>query len=290
MTKAERDPHTGRMTTGHEWNGITELNTPVPKPVWFFLTLGTLCAVIMWILFPTWPTVESYTKGLLGVDQRSSVEESLKNAAGYRADWTTTLESADVAALQADAAIMAHVGKTGPRLFEDNCAACHGVNATGAKGYPNLVDDQWLWGGDPDAIMETLRVGINAPHQQTRNSLMPAFGRDGMLSVEQRRQVVSYIQSLSTSPGADLEKVAPGKEIFIDHCASCHGADGMGLEASGAPNLTDDFWIYGGDIQSITETIYNGRQGWMPHWEGRLSVADRKLLTLYILELGKDPK
>lgn len=290
MAVGERDPHTGHMTTGHEWNGITELNRPVPKVVWWFLGATALFAVAWWVLMPAWPLGVSYTRGLLGLDQRTTVAEKLAEAAKERADWTRRIEAADVAEIQADPALMGIARQAGRALFQDNCGVCHGTTAQGGPGYPSLVDGAWLWGGDPETIAETVRVGINAEHPETRVSQMPAFGRDQMLDRQAILDVVTYVQSLSdpsVAEGGRADAVAAGAKVFAANCAACHGEDGRGSTETGVPNLADGFWIYGGDRQSIYTTLYRGRQGHMPNWEKRLTEADRKILTLYILDLER---
>jgi cytochrome c oxidase cbb3-type subunit 3 len=288
MAVTERDPHTGYLTTGHEWNGIKELNTPVPRPVYFFLITTFLFALGYWILFPAWPLGGSYTKGLLGVDQRASVTESLKQASLEREVWARRIEAEDYKAIQADPALMTIIRQTGHTLFGDNCAACHGFNAKGGKGFPNLTASSWLWGADPETIAETIRVGINSTHPETRVAQMLAFGRDQVLPRADVENVVSFVQSLSDAAVAKkipADKLAAGQKIFADNCASCHGDDGKGNIEMGAPNLTDHDWIYGGDAQSIFTTIWHGRQGHMPTWEKRLSPVDRKILALYLTDL-----
>jgi cytochrome c oxidase cbb3-type subunit 3 len=286
MSVKERDPYTGYLTTGHEWNGITELNTPVPRAVYFFLIVTALFAVVWWVLMPAWPIGTSFTKGILGVDQRTTLAEKLKEAALDREAWTKRIEGASFKEIQADPNLMAIVRQTGHTLFGDNCAACHGFQAKGGKGYPNLTTSSWLWGGDPETIAETIRVGINATHPKTRVSQMLAFGRDGMLPRGDIDKVVTYVQSLSNPATAkDAATVEAGKAIFAANCASCHGDDGKGNVEVGAPDLTDQTWIYGGDRATIFATVWGGRQGQMPSWEERLSLIDRKILTLYLVDL-----
>ena len=285
MAVEERDPHSGYLTTGHEWNGIKELNTPVPRAVYFFLVVTALFAVGYWILMPTWPLGSTYTKGLLGIDQRAIVSESLKEAALGRAALVDRIASADDAAIQGDPQLMAFVRHTGRTLFGDNCAACHGRNAQGGKGFPILTTSSWLWGGDPATIAETIRVGINSAHPDTRVSQMLAFGRDGMLPRDDIDKVVAYVRSLSGAADASREQVEAGKAVFVANCVSCHGDDGKGKADVGGPDLTDQFWIYGGDLQSVFNTVWNGRQGHMPTWEARLSAVDRKILALYLVDL-----
>lgn len=288
MSVGERDPHTGHMTTGHEWNGIKELNTPVPKPVYFFLIAAVAFAIVYWLLMPAWPVGVTYTKGLLGIDQRTTVTEKLRQAAADRAVWTERIETAGFEEIQADPSLMRIVRDTGRTLFGDNCSVCHGTSAQGGKGYPALTDAAWLWGGDAEAVAETLRVGINSSHEETRASQMLAFGRDQMLNRAEILNLAAYVQSLSdpAAGGQQDEAITVGKDLFAANCAACHGEDGKGNTDMGAPDLTDGFWIYGGDRQSIYTTIFEGRQGYMPHWEERLTALDRKILALYILDLG----
>jgi cytochrome c oxidase cbb3-type subunit 3 len=285
MSVDERDPHSGYKTTGHEWNGIKELNTPVPRPVYFFLIVTFLFSIGYWVLMPAWPTGLSYTKGLLGLDQRASVEREVAQAAAARAPWMNALVRTPYEQALADPALMARVRDTGATLFGDNCAACHGANGAGAPGFPNLRDDIWLWGGAPDTIAETIRVGVNSGHADARVSQMMAFGRDQMLSQEDVRAVIAYVRSLSAArapaPSATLTR---GAEVFANTCASCHGARGEGIQQMGAPSLIDSDWLYGGDQETIFQTVWHGRQGQMPAWEGRLSASERRLLTLYLLD------
>lgn len=289
--EVERDPHTGYLTTGHEWNGIKELNTPVPRAIYFFLITTALFALVYWVLMPAWPIGDTYTKGLLGNDQRANVSESLKQAALDRGVWMSRLENESFAQIQRDPRLMEAVRETGRALFGDNCAACHGRNATGGKGFPNLTTKSWLWGGTPESIAETIRVGINSAHPQSRSSQMLAFGRDGVLKERDIENVAAYVRSLSNpaTPDAPVQKIEAGKAVFAANCVSCHGDDAKGNTEIGAPNLTDPFWIYGGDPQSIFTTVWDGRQGHMPTWEARLSAADRKILALYLVDLRGRP-
>ena len=282
----ERDGYTGYLTTGHEWNGITELNTPVPRAVYFFLTLAFLFSVGYWILMPAWPLGVTYTKGLLGIDQRKIVAASLKEAAIDRSVWTRKIETQSFAAIQSDAGLMNIVRESGHTLFGNNCAACHGRDAKGGPGFPNLTTSSWLWGGDPQQIFNTIRVGINSAHPDSHVSQMPAFGRDQMLPGTDVLKVATFVYSLSNpdARGIDPNTVAAGKTIFAANCVACHGNDAKGNSDLGAPDLTDKFWIYGGDLATIDTTIWGGRQGHMPTWESRLSELDRKILTLYLLD------
>lgn len=286
MAVRKRDPLTGHQTTGHEWDGITELNTRVPRSVWIFVFITHLWALILWFLLPTWPLINTYTRGLLGIDQRSEVQQNIVLANVSRADWTARVDALPAAQIAADPLLMARVTDTAHQIFGDNCSGCHGAQARGGPGFPNLVDQDWLWGGDADTIMETLRVGINAEHPETRVSQMLAFGRDGILSRDEIRTVVDYVRSLS-GKALPADRAAAGAEIFAANCASCHGEDARGSQEIGAPDLTDDVWIYGGDDGSLFTTVHDGRQGWMPTWEGRLTGTERKILTVYIQNMQR---
>ena len=287
MSVKEHDPLTGHQTTGHEWDGITELNTGVPKVVWFFIIVTHIFALIAWILLPSWPLVTTYAKGILGLDQRQAVEADIAAANVARADWADRIAALPADEIMNSPELMARVVDTAPQLYGDNCAGCHGQTAAGGPGFPSLVDDAWLWGSDTDTIMETLRVGINSTHPDTRYAQMLAFGRDGMLPRDEIGMVVDYVQSLS-GVDAPADRIAVGAEIFAENCAGCHGDTGAGNLELGAPNLTDDFWIYGGDDAAVFSSIWDGRQGWMPAWEDRLSETERKILAVYLQHLKQE--
>lgn len=287
MSVKEHDPLTGHQTTGHEWDGITELNTRVPRIVWFFIIVTHLFALLMWILLPTWPLLTTYTKGILGVDQRKDVEQAIVLANMTRADWGDRIVALPSGDILNDPELMARVSGTAHQIFGDNCAGCHGSDAAGGPGFPSLIDKAWLWGGDTDTIMETLRVGINSTHPDTRYAQMLAFGRDGILPPDEIRIVVDFVQSLSGT-AAPADRIAAGQEIFANNCSACHGDAGEGNLDLGAPNLADTFWIYGGDDKAMYRTIWEGRQGWMPAWEDRLSLTERKILAVYLQHLGQE--
>jgi len=287
--KRERDPLSGHMMTGHEWNGIKELNTPVPRVVWFFLILAALFALGYWVLMPAWPIGTTYTKGLLNTNQHKIVTAKVERAAADRGYWTGQIAVKDIDAIRADPALMAFVREDGHRLFGDNCAACHGIKAAGNPGFPSLTDDDWLWGGGADAIAHTIAVGVNSPASpQTRISQMLAFGKDGILDSASIQAVADYVKALSDPAWAKSHaaSAAAGQEVFATNCAVCHGDDGRGNQELGAPDLADDIWLYGGEIYTIYTTVHDGRQGEMPAWEHRLSAVDRKILTAFLLDSG----
>ena len=292
MAVDERDPLSGHKTTGHEWNGIKELNTPVPTPVWFFLIVTGLFALGYWILMPAWPTGASYTKGLLGTSDQQRVQAQREQSALARSDWLKQVEATSYAQLLADSAATARIRSEGARLFADNCAACHGIDGHGGKGFPNLADRDWLWGGSPDLVAETIRVGVNSAHPNTRVSEMIGFGTGGILDSTQVANATDYVLSLS-DPAVARSKpnsVRGGKAVFEANCAVCHGADGRGNQSLGVPNLTDGAWINGSGWTAVYAMVTNGRKGEMPTWESRLSPGERKLLTAYVLDLGNQAR
>ncbi|MBN9531067.1 MAG: cytochrome-c oxidase, cbb3-type subunit III [Alphaproteobacteria bacterium] len=287
MAVEERDPYSGWMTTGHEWNGIKELNTPVPRAVWFFLGLAALFSLGYWILMPAWPLGRDYTRGLLGLDQREIVAKSIAEAAADR-PWLGEIANKDFPVILADPRLMADIRQTGRTLFGDNCAACHGQTAQGGPGFPNLTAGSWLWGGDPADIAETIRVGINSANPDSRTSQMMAFGRDEILPRTDVEAVAAYVRSLSNlRPAGTQAQIEAGKALFAANCTTCHGEDAKGNQQVGAPDLTDRYWIYGSDLQTVFATVWGGRQGHMPSWQGRLSPTDIKILALYLTDLRK---
>lgn len=290
MDVEEVDPVTGRRTTGHVWNGIKELDTPIPRGVLLFLIATHLFAVLWWFLLPTWPLGRTYTKGLLGIDQRSVVEEKIREGEAARAPWMDKLASLSFDQIRADEKLMATVREAGRQLFGDNCAACHGRDGKGNRNYPDLTDDDWIWGSGLEMIQQTLTVGVNSRHPESRVGQMPAFGEDQMLDRQQVLDVATYVRSLSDPSVSTAENVGQtdkGREIFQTTCAPCHGEAARGNPEVGAPNLTDNKWIYGGNLNTIIETIHGGRQGHMPTWDERLTPTEIKILAIYVNSLGQ---
>lgn len=291
MADVERDPVTGRETTGHEWNGIKELDTPIPRGVLMFLIVTHVWAIFWWFMVPAWPLGVTYTKGLLGIDQQTTVEARVIDGQQQRSGWTTRLENEPYDTILADEALMRTVRDTGRQLFGDNCAACHGRDGRGRANYPDLTDDDWLWGGGPELIEQTMRVGINTAHPESRVSQMPAFGRDEMLDREQVRSVATYVYSLTHpdySTPENLDRINAGREVFVTTCAACHGENAQGDKEIGAPNLSDPYWVYGGDLDTIIASVHGGRQGHMPTWDERLTTAEMRTLAVYVHDLGTE--
>jgi cytochrome c oxidase cbb3-type subunit 3 len=223
------------------------------------------------------------------VDQRQTVEARVVDGQRERANWMERLEKEPYDAILADEALMQTVRDTGRQLFGDNCAACHGRDGKGRANYPDLTDDDWLWGGGPQLIEQTMRVGINTRHPESRIGQMPAFGRDEVLDRDQVRSVAAYVYSLSHpdySTADNVKRIQAGREVFLTTCAACHGEDGKGNRDVGAPNLTDAHWIYGGDLDTIIASVHGGRQGHMPTWDERLTKAEIRTVALYVHDLG----
>jgi cytochrome c oxidase cbb3-type subunit 3 len=282
----ELDHVTGTATTGHEWDGIKELNTPLPR--WWVITfyLTIVWAVGYWVVYPAWPLLWSHTTGVLNYSSRADVAVELANLGKIRGDKMVALGAASLANIEKDPALLALARASGKTVFGDNCAPCHGSGGAGAKGYPNLNDDEWLWGGSLDQIMQTIQFGARSGHPKTHESAMLAFGKEGVLKKDQIVIVANYVRSLSglpTGPGYDA---AAGTKLFADNCTSCHGDNAKGNLELGAPDLTDKIWLYGSDEATLIETISNGRAGVMPAWVDRLDPSTIKALTVYVHSLG----
>ncbi len=289
MNEEERDPVSGERLTGHEWNGIKELDTPVPRGVLIFLIVTHIVAVVFWVIAPAWPLGNTYTRGLLGIDQRRTVEQEVVESKNQRAAWVSRIETSSYAEIQADPQLMAIVASTGRQLYGDNCAACHGVSGKAQANYPDLTDDDWLWGGGVERIAETISVGVNAAHPGSRIAEMPRFGVDDMLPREDINTAAAFVFSLSNPDlsTASAETIETGRAVFQANCATCHGEDARGKSEVGAPNLTDQYWLYGGALDTIIATIHGGRRGHMPTWDERLSPAEIRILALYVHSLGE---
>jgi cytochrome c oxidase cbb3-type subunit III len=286
MARHKIDGATQVETTGHEWDGIRELNRPLPK-WWLWTFYATIVwAIGYWLLMPAWPLATSYTKGLLGYSQREHVAEQLEAAKAAKAEYRQKIAASDLDAIVADPELLRFALAGGEAAFGDNCAPCHGRGAQGGFGYPNLRDDSWLWGdGSLTAIHQTIQHGIRADDPKTRTNQMPSFGRSGILSEPQIGDVAEYVLSLSTNAD-DQAAASRGAKIFADTCTPCHGPEGKGSQALGAPDLTDELWLYAGDKATVMETIRNGRGGIMPAWGARLDPETIKELAIYVHSLG----
>lgn len=280
------DRHSGTPTTGHEWDGIKELNTPLPR--WWIITFY---ATIVWaigyfVVYPSWPTLSGYTRGVFNYSTRGQLAIDLGELRAARGEHALKLADTPLAQIESDPALLAFARALGKAAFGDNCAACHGSGAAGAKGYPNLNDDDWLWGGTLDQIKQTIEFGARSGHAKAHQGSMLAFGRDGILKPNEIISVANYVRSLSGLPVRKELSLDAGQKLFAANCAACHGDAGKGNQELGAPNLTDKIWLYGSDEATIIETITNGRGGVMPAWQGRLDGATINALAVYVHTLG----
>jgi cytochrome c oxidase cbb3-type subunit 3 len=286
MANRRIDQPTGVETVGHEWDGIEELNNPLPR--WWVITLwlSVIFALGYIVVYPAIPLLNSGTAGLWGWSSRGDLAMELSVEKARRAGLRATLEATPIEALQANPALMKDAIAGGRAAFRVNCVQCHGSGAAGSLGYPNLNDDDWLWGGNLKEIEQTLIHGIRQPGlASTRTSLMPSFGRDAILKGNEIADVTSYVLTLSgkEQPGAASER---GKALFASNCVSCHGADGKGLRQFGGPNLADAIWLYGGKREQVAGSVSGAHAGVMPAWGSKLDLATIKMLTAYVHSLG----
>ncbi|MBD3760940.1 cytochrome-c oxidase, cbb3-type subunit III [Rhizorhabdus sp.] len=286
MTEQKIDEATGVATKGHEWDGIEELDTPLPR-WWLWTFYATILFAIGYcIAYPAIPLLHRATSGVLGWSSRGDLAHDMRAADAAGAATRAAIARADIATLDPQSPLMQAAVAGGRAAFKVNCTTCHGAGAAGSKGYPNLNDDDWLWGGDRAAIHQTLVHGIRQPDDAaTRLSQMPAFGRDGILKPDEIQDLVSYVRLIARKEPASAG-ARRGAPLFAANCAICHGADAKGNRQFGAPNLTDAIWLYGGDRDSLTATITNARAGVMPAWGNRLDAATINMLTAYVHSLG----
>ncbi len=278
--KKERDEVTGVETTGHEWDGLKELNNPAPRWwLWvFFVTV--IWSIGYWVVYPAWPTMSGHTEGVRGWSSYKKLAAEQQEITARRGVFAEKIQSHSLNEIESDPELYAFAVAGGRTYYKENCAACHGTGAQGGPGYPNLNDDDWIWGGDLEAIYATLKHGVRSGHTQARDSQMPAFG--GMLTPAQIGAVTQHVQSLSGKAEPNEE----GATIFAQNCASCHGETGHGNRELGAPNLADAIWLYGVDAGRIATQIRSPRHGVMPAWEDRLPDSVIKQLTIYVHALG----
>ncbi|MFP4274246.1 MAG: cytochrome-c oxidase, cbb3-type subunit III [Paracoccaceae bacterium] len=274
-------------TTGHEWDGIEEYNNPLPR--WW---LWIFYATIVWgigytIAYPAWPGIKQATPGLLGYSSRAEVEKELQEFAGRNAETNERLASVELTEVLEDPDLRTYAVQAGDAVFKTWCAQCHGSGAAGvqAAGYPNLLDDDWLWGGTIEDIHLTVSHGIrNEDDPDARWSEMPAFGE--ILSEEEIDQVVNYVMTMSDRDPVDQAAAEAGAEVYDINCSACHGADGKGDRFQGAPNLSDAIWLYGGDYETLHDTVTYSRFGVMPPWSARLEEFEIRAVAAYVHQLG----
>lgn len=280
------DHATGTAKVGHEWDGIEELDTPLPR-WWLWTFYATIAFSLVYVvLYPAIPMLHSASTGTLGWTSRGALAEDVAHDKAAHQAIRNAIAATPIEALAADPQLQRAAIEGGRAAFKVNCVQCHGAGAAGAKGYPNLNDDDWLWGGDLATIQQTLINGVRYPgNDATRTSQMPSFGRDGILTAAQVQDVVGFVRVLSKQDPASAAS-ARGAVLFANNCAVCHGANGEGNRSVGAPKLSDKIWLYGGDRASLTNTVTNAHAGVMPAWTGRLDPVTIKMLAVYVHSLG----
>jgi cytochrome c oxidase cbb3-type subunit III len=285
MTEREKDAVTGTETTGHEWDGIKELNTPLPR-WWLWTFYGTIIfALVYTVLYPAWPLLMSATSGVLGYSSRAELDKELEAAKAAQGALLAKVASTPVADILADAELTRFARAGGQSLFKVYCSQCHGTGAAGAKGYPNLNDDEWIWGGGIDQIATTITYGARAPGvDDTHFNLMPPFGKEALLTPEQIKAVAKEVAALSGIEGG--QSTPEGQQIFADNCASCHGERAQGNIELGGPSLNDKVWLYEGSLAGIETQLQSPRHGVMPAWGARLGSTAVKELAIYVHGLG----
>jgi cytochrome c oxidase cbb3-type subunit III len=281
------DAHSGTVTTGHEWDGIRELNTPLPR--WWLYTFYAciVWAIGYWVVYPAWPLLSGYTHGVAGWQSRNAVVEDIAALKALRAPMNDKIAKASLTDIEKTPELLSFARAQGGASFAINCAPCHGAGGQGAYGYPNLNADRWIWGGTLEEIKTTITHGARwADDPDTHLSAMPAFGRDGLLDAKQISNVADYVRTLSggkPDAGADL---AAGKKVFADNCSACHGPEGKGNKDVGAPNLTTSVWLYGPTKADIVKRVTVGGGGVMPAWGVKLDEGTIKSLTVFVHSLG----
>lgn len=284
-TKIEKDALTGTDTTGHEWDGLKELNTPLPK-WWLYVFYATVVFSLVWVvLYPAFPFRGA--TGLTGWVAREAVVGEVAAAQSRMAPMMNRIRGATPQQIAADPEMRAFAMAGGRIAFANNCAACHGAGGQGAPGgFPSLADDDWIWGGTHDAIRATIQHGIRAGESdEERTGIMPRFLADGLLTVAQIGDTAEYVLGLG-GRSTDAAARGRGETLYAENCASCHGERGEGNRDVGAPRLSDRVWLNGSDKAAIAAYIGAPRLGVMPSWNGRLDAATINMLTVYVHALG----
>lgn len=285
-TKPEKDAITGTEIRSHEWDGIQEMDNPLPR-WWLYVLYATIAiSAVYFLLYPAIPGLTGYTKGLLGYTERQALDADLAAHRQSQAVYLDRIAKATPAQIREDADLLNFALAGGKSAFADNCAPCHAAGGAGRAGYPNLADDDWLWGGSLDAIQTTLLHGVRwAQDDDSRASEMPRFIGDEILTTEQVADVTQYVLSL-VNRAEDPKAVARGAPIYAEQCVACHGAKGEGNQELGAPRLSNDIWLYEGTPEALAAQIGNPQHGVMPAWVGRLDESTIKMLTVYVHSLG----
>ncbi|AVX02913.1 cbb3-type cytochrome c oxidase subunit FixP [Maritalea myrionectae] len=284
MSKKEIDEISGVETTGHEWDGIKELNTPMPR-WWLWTFYGTIVwAVIYCILYPAIPLINGATPGILGYSSRAELAQNVAAADEAKQEFVSQINDMEVGAVLDNSDLTRFAVAGGESAYKVYCSQCHGAGAEGAVGFPNLNDDEWIWGGTIDEIYATISHGVRyEADDDTRVGEMPAFGE--FWERDQIRATAHYVASLSGDEH-DEAYLEEGKTLFEENCTACHGEDAGGIAELGAPSLNDAIWLYGGGVEAISAQINNPQHGAMPAWQERLGDATVKQLAVYVHSLG----
>lgn len=278
----KKKPDNKPDTTGHEWDGISEYNIPAPR---WWLIVWLICIVWSfgyWYFYPSWPSPSGNLKGSLGWTQVSQLKESQAEIQARKDVHLKKFSKSSFEEIMDDPELLQFALVGGESAFKENCAACHGTGAAGAKGYPNLNDDDWLWGGKIEDIEQTLKYGIRSGHEKERFNQMTAFGVAKVLDKKQIEDVVDYVMSLNSGNITNKN----GEQIFNNNCVACHMKGGVGNQELGAPNLSDKIWLYGGTKEDVTHSVTYARAGVMPYWEDRLDEQTIRQLAIYVHSLG----
>ena len=293
MASLDKDSVSGQYTTGHEWDGIRELNTPLPRWWVYVFWACVVWSIGYWIAMPTWPTISDYSRGVLNYSSRNELEGDLKAQKQTRSKFESKIAALPVEDVVKDKDLRNFAMTGGKVLFNENCAPCHGAGGVGVPGaYPNLADDEWIWGGQLADIQQTISFGVRNTNSNSHQSEMPKFGADQLLTSAQIDQVADYVVALSSkgAAGAGAGAGLPGEAIFAEQCVACHQEGAVGSKDVGAPALNNAIWLFKGNKEAVKQVVVaqvtNPRHGSMPAWSERLDETSIKLLTVYVHSLG----
>lgn len=283
MATKERDHITGQETTGHEWDGIKELNTPLPK-WWVYVFYATIIwSFGYWVVYPAWPSLSGYTKGVIGYSSRDELAADMAALKASRGAKAQQLAAMPVEDIYANADMRTYAIAAGRTVFNENCSACHQAGGAGAYGYPTLADDEWIWGGTLEEIKTTISYGVRNTNPNSHQGEMPKFGGDGLLQADQVSAVADYVVTLAKG-AADPN--AAGAALYAENCAACHGEKGEAVAGTGAPALNNGLWLYKGSKDAVVAQINTPKHGSMPAWAERLDETTIKQLAVYVRSLG----
>lgn len=284
MASIEKDSVSGQMTTGHEWDGIKELNTPLPKWWVYVFWASVIWAIAYWIAMPAWPTVNGFTPGVLGYSSRAELDNELKAQKAARSKYESKIAALSPEDILKDKDLRNFATVGGKIAFGENCSACHGAGGVGVAGaYPRLADDEWIWGGTLADIQQSIAFGVRNANKESRQSEMMPFGTGDALPADQLGQLADYVVSLAAkTPAAG----SAGEAIFTERCVACHSEGGVGNKDMGAPALNNNIWLFKGGKEGVIAQVTKPQHGSMPAWSERLDATTIKMLTVYVHSLG----